>query len=100
METPLRLKPGTIAKWIVGAPGPDIDVCLVLACLEDGSHRIRFKVWEQGEWHETTTKPRKADGLYPSSPFVFEYPNVKPSATFLAELEAERDRLWLPAVAT
>lgn len=93
--TPLLLTPGTIAKWIVGMPGPDIDGCLVIQCHDDGSHTIRSKTYGFGEWFDVKLKPRKHGGLYPSNPFVDEYPNALPSAEYLADLIAERDRLGL-----
>lgn len=43
---------GTVVQWIVGMPGPDCDMALVVKCYGPGSHRVRFKVWGEGSYFE------------------------------------------------
>lgn len=53
-----EFEPGALVWWVVGMPGPDTDQALVTECLGPGRHKIRFKTWGQGQWHEEITTTR------------------------------------------
>jgi hypothetical protein len=46
---------GTVGLWIVGAPGPDYDLCVVAGYTVDNKYIIRHKVFGKGPWYESIT---------------------------------------------
>lgn len=44
------LQIGTVCWWVVGMPGPDLDICVIAGYSETGAYIVRHKVWGRGEW--------------------------------------------------
>lgn len=55
-------QPGERVLWIVGWPGPDVDEAEIVRKNDDGTYRIRFQVYGQGDWHEDNTRPDDMPG--------------------------------------
>lgn len=53
-----EIEPGTVAQRLIGTPGPERDLALVTECLGHGRHRVKSKVWGQGEWYGEETTAR------------------------------------------
>lgn len=73
------IPPLTICEWIVGRPGPDVDICIVTGANPDGSYRVRYQVYGTGEFRNGTARgddprwgiwPLRAMDSYPWLPAV------------------------------
>lgn len=84
----MDFKPGEIAQWIVGLPGPDMDECVVVGKNDDGTYAVTFQVYGTGPWHIDKAFPgeRRIGGLFKKTTPLVE-------ATFI-----EKDGRFLPAI--
>ena len=46
---------GTVCWWIVGAPGPEYDLCVVRSYTERNTYLVDFCVYGRGPWHTGET---------------------------------------------
>ena len=54
-----KFKVGEKCLWVVGMPGPDVDDCEIIADIGDGTYRIRYQVYGQGEFFEENAYAQK-----------------------------------------
>lgn len=99
-RSPLRFAPGSIVKHHIDTLGGlVVDYCLVVKCLEDGSHVLRSRYMPpNGKWYEETKPPRVQGGRLPSNPFTEEYPMIELEPEYRQALIDEAVRLGLTPI--
>ena len=86
-----KMEIGTIACWVVGMPGPDIDICIITG-VSDEKYDVLFQVYGQGDFHKSTQTIRNGR-IWPASESDRRfYDNLINSAI------EKRDSLGLPKI--